>query len=193
MQLLTFWLLVLHTLVFCPQARGGYTHYFTWHQTPDEAAIKKCVAEMRLIILTRTNILAGANDADSPLVLEESRVDLNGIGDDAHEPFVFPGRPGFNFCKTAYKPYDEVVTACLIVARDHFPPSALAISSDGAWEDWDNGAKLYASVLKRPARDPMGAAFGSQIIPRTAGQLAACAVLILAFGVGWYIKKHRGY
>jgi hypothetical protein len=64
---------------------------------------------------------------------------------------------GFNFCKTAGKPYDEVVTACLLVARDHFPEDILSIDSDGSWSDgdWQEGTKLYTTVLGRPARNPM--------------------------------------
>ena len=63
--------------------------------------------------------------------------------------------PSFQFTKTAYKPYDEVVTACLIVARDHFPPALLTIHSDGEWAEWARGAALYEQVLGRPAHDPV--------------------------------------
>jgi len=144
--------------VSCIHAHAGYTHYFTWHQTPTEAALKQCVAEMNLLIEARKNILvspdAPGSVPASPKV-ETSHVDFNGVGENAHEPFVFPGENGFNFCKTAAKPYDEVVTACLLVARDHFPSPVLSISSDGSWDDWVEGAKLYASVFGRPAKNPM--------------------------------------
>ena len=67
---------------------------------------------------------------------------FNGKGDNAHEPFIFPGESGFNFCKTAYKPYDTVVVACLFVARDYFAPDQLEIASDGEAEEnaFDEGA-----------------------------------------------------
>jgi hypothetical protein len=146
-------------LLSCVQACAGYTHYFTWHEAPSDLALTQCVAEMSLLIDARKSILVGPDlpgaIAGSPKV-EAARVDINGIGDDAHEPFVFPGEVGFNFCKTQWKPYDEVVTACLIVARDHFPKSVLAISSDGSWADWAAGASLYSSVLHRGAKNPMG-------------------------------------
>jgi hypothetical protein len=82
---------------------------------------------------------------------------LNGIGDGANEPFVFPGELGFNFCKTEGKPYDAVVTACLLVAHDHFPTSVLSIDSDGSYSegDWEEGIKLYSSVLGRIPRNPI--------------------------------------
>lgn len=119
------------------------------------------MADMRLVIEARKKMLAGPQ---SPFPIPGqpeigvTNVDFNGIGDDGHEPFVFPGEPGFNFCKTAYKPYDEVVTACLLVARDHFPPKVLAISSDGEWADWGKGEKLYRSVFGRSPKYPFGEA-----------------------------------
>ena len=126
---------------------------------PGDAELKTCTDEMRRIAGARTNILAGP-DGSGPWIISSTNVDLNGIGDDSHEPFVFPGELGFNFCKTEAKPYDAVVTACLLVARDHFPESMLSIDSDGSWleGDWREGKSLYCSVLGRAARDPMSPA-----------------------------------
>jgi hypothetical protein len=181
----------------CLHAWAGYTHYFTWQQAPGEDALKQCVAEMSLVIEAHKSILVGPDEPGatpgSPK-LEATRVDINGIGDDAHEPFVFPGGTGFNFCKTEWKPYDEVVTACLIVARDHFPPSVLAIGSDGSWADWAAGARLYSSVLHRGAKNPMG---GDVLDPSggslpTTGPfsiaLTVAFVLLIAF-VFWLTRK----
>ncbi len=149
-------LLILATWAFWTSADAGYTHYWTWHQKPSDTELKACVDEIRRIVGVRTNILVGP-DGSSSVILDTAHVDLNDIGDDAHEPFVFPGELGFNFCKTEGKPYDAVVTACLLIARDHFPQSTLSISSDGSWTDgdWQEGTKLYASVLGRSARNPM--------------------------------------
>jgi hypothetical protein len=157
----------------CFQAVAGYTHYYTWKQTPNETALKACIADMNRLIEARKSILVSPDLPESragSLKLSPTNVDFNGIGDDAHEPFVFPyvfpDHTSFNFCKTQWKPYDEVVTACLIVARDHFSPSVLEISSDGSWDDWRSGAKLYASVLGRTARNPLtrhGFASGAQL------------------------------
>jgi hypothetical protein len=113
---------------------------------------------MDRIVEARKSMLVAPDEPDSAPgspILGSISVDLNGIGTNAGEPFVFPGGMGFNFCKTGRKPYDEVVTACLLVARDHFPPSMLSISSDGSWDDWMGGAKLYTAVLGKPARNPM--------------------------------------
>jgi hypothetical protein len=145
-------------------AAAGYTHYYTWKHSPDDASIKACVTDMNKLIEARKSILVSPDLPESTPgspKLNSTNVDFNGIGDRAMEPFVFPfvfpDHSSFNFCKTEGEPYDEVVTACLIVARDHFPAGVLEIKSDGAWEDWKNGAKLYSSVFGRPARNPITA------------------------------------
>jgi hypothetical protein len=144
---------------------------------------------MNRLIGARSGILVSPDEPDSKpgmLKLETSRVDFNGTGVDAHEPFVFPGGNGFNFCKTAAKPYDEVVTACLLVARDHFPPSVLEISSDGSWSDWAEGAKLYSAVFHRPARNPMGTSGVS-----SGWKILVGGALLIAAAILWLKRMYR--
>lgn len=175
-------LFVLATLLafvlLCPRtAHAGYTHYWMWHARPDAEALRACVADMDRIVEARRGILADWQDRTGTAAVflgtgtfgdagvPAPDIVFNGIGDDGHEAFGFPlapfmaDRPEFQFVKTAAKPYDEVVTACLIVARDHFRPEVLTIASDGTWRpDWAPGAALYEQVLGRPATDPLGGA-----------------------------------
>lgn len=183
-------------LVFwCLDTLAGYTHYYTWKQTPDEASIKACVADMNRLIEARKAILVSPDLPDSKpgsLKLSATNVDFNGVGDDAHEPFVFPyvfpDHASFNFCKTQWKPYDEVVTACLIVVRDHFPPSVLEIDSDGSWADWSRGAKLYASVFHRPARNPMTPhGFAPCSLSSFRLNTLISLIVLLAIGLGFFL------
>ena len=53
---------------------------------------------------------------------------------------------GFQFCKTAQLPYDQVVTACLIVLS-HRLGGLVKVSSDGRAEDWNAGLVLAKHVL----------------------------------------------
>lgn len=136
------------------EAHAGYTHYWTWKREPDRPRLERAVAEMNRIVAAKRGML-DVQDAGSP-----AEILFNGIGDDGHETFGFPlapfaGKPEFNFVKTAAKPYDAVVTACLIVARDHFTREELEIKSDGDWNDWGAGRDLYVSVLERRANDPL--------------------------------------
>jgi len=189
-------LLVVFAWLFCLRVQAGYTHYYTWHETPDPAALKSCIREMRQIIDARTNILAGP-DGTGAVVISDANLVLNGIGDDAHEPFVFPNKLGFNFCKTAVKPYDEVVTACLLVARDHFPSSVLSIDSDGSWSegDWRAGAELYASVLGRHPRNPMSPLW--LVVGWRLGLAAYATELVVVILVVWFLwkrwRRSRGF
>jgi hypothetical protein len=144
------------TFLCCGEVRAGYTHYFTWTKKPGAAQLNACVTDMARIVDAAQEQLAGPEGDGKPLI-EPANIEFNGRGSDAHEPFVFPGRAGFNFCKTEGKPYDATVTACLLAARNHFSPDELKIESDGQWDDgdWNEGAKLYRQVFGRAPANPM--------------------------------------
>ena len=78
-------------------------------------------------------------------------LDVNGVKDNSHETFSFrdhwSSNESFNFCKTARKPYDIVVVACLITMQ-YYMGDLLQVSSDGDVSDWNNGMKLAKKVLK---------------------------------------------
>ena len=76
-------------------------------------------------------------------------------GDCSHESFyidrIVEHRKGidddgddwiFDFCKTAYKPYDITATASLILLSSYFDPDILTINSDGEPDDWKDGKRL---------------------------------------------------
>lgn len=81
------------------------------------------------------------------IFITDNVVRFNGVGDDAHETFVFSKKSGFNFCKTQRKPYDAVVCACLLTAMDIFG-SDISFSSDG-----DNNDDKVKENLKSLIRD----------------------------------------
>jgi hypothetical protein len=140
-------------LVFPCEVHAGYTHYWTWKVAPDQPRLQRAIGEMNRLVEAKRSILdieRADEDAAAP-----DKIFFNGVGDGAHEPFVFPGKIGWQFVKTAMKPYDVVVTACLIVARDHFTRDELAISSDGTWDAWRGGRDLYIQVLERQPNDPL--------------------------------------
>ena len=77
-------------------------------------------------------------------------------GDCSHESFIIQRdsvkKPFdseteiFDCTKTAYKPYDVLVTACLIIAAHYFGDQ-FRVSSDGESNDWEDGRRLCQSVL----------------------------------------------
>ncbi|MFO0550681.1 MAG: rhomboid family intramembrane serine protease [Polyangiaceae bacterium] len=149
--------------LFMPSARAGYSHYWIWRVQPDKAELTATLAELRSLAEGQKNLVR--------FRLEPGSIELNGLGDEAYEDFVFPGEVGqpgqaregeeqligFNFCKTAGKPYDVVVVAALLIVRDHFPPEVLEILSDGGWPAWKEGAALYEAFTGRTAKPPFSA------------------------------------
>ena len=98
----------------------------------------------------------------------EGEFSLNGIDDMSHETFTWKAMPTqvewrknepeiFDFCKTAMKPYDAVVTAILIRAKEIYG-SCVSISSDGDWSEWKDGRDLYETVFGQVAECPFDGA-----------------------------------
>ncbi len=80
-------------------------------------------------------------------------------GDCSYESFDLPRvfEPGesqkpdehgrfFGFCKTAYRPYDLAVQACLVIAAHHLG-DAMEVSSDGSMNEWQDAIALCQEVL----------------------------------------------
>jgi len=129
----------------------GYTHYFQLHSEPTQTRWQTFTSGVNSIIKT--------SNVSLELEITDSRIALNGIGKDSHETFYIQrGDITWNFCKTAHKDYDEVVTAILILARYLFPDFSL--SSDGDWSEWETGRELFTRAMYlEPAE---GTVFGNQ-------------------------------
>jgi hypothetical protein len=52
----------------------------------------------------------------------------------------------FDFCKTAYKPYDLAVIICLIIAKHHLEEEII-VSSDGRIDSWKDGMLICQKIL----------------------------------------------
>jgi len=141
----------------------GYTHYWTqlrsftsdeWGEVTDD--IGK--------ILSYTENMAGVpladafGDAGTRPTFDSKRIAFNGVGDDSHETAEilrnrtkaqFSNTIGTDFCKTARKPYDIAVTACLCylasVTVSH------SVISDGTGADFLAGLDLARAALPRKA------------------------------------------
>lgn len=156
----------------------GYTHYWTqkrnftkaeWAQvSTDIAAILKDVQHAQGVPLCNWEGGAGTGPE-----IDGDRIAFNGLGEDGHEtmtirraryvPDYEGGRTGRKFCKTAQKPYDLAVTACLsylaTVTRRDDPATAEpidgteshSVSSDGDGADWIAGVEEARRALPRYA------------------------------------------
>src|SRR5262249_61809233 len=106
---------------------------------------------------------------------------------------VFPGEVGFNRTQTQWTPDDAVVTACLLVARDHFAPSILEIESDGQYDGryWAAGRALYARVLGRTPKN-LGGTGLLATLTRWTGPWSALLQPLLLAGLACFLFARRG-
>lgn len=149
----------------------GYTHYFERNNLNKGSAYMfgKLALDAKQIIQTAKEAgieICGPHGHGEP-EFTEGHFSFNGLemlGQD-HETFYWEALPVqpewqtqyfretgrdqnviFDFCKTAYKPYDAVVTAVLIRAKEIYG-SLVDIRSDGNWEDWQAGRDLYEATF----------------------------------------------
>ena len=126
----------------------GYTHY--WRKAGDSftteqwakltKATKRVIQAWELALDHR--VAVEYDEPTKPPHISGECIRFNGIGPDGHETFMLLKEPdAFEFCKTARKPYDDVVTAVLVLAN-HYAPQALSITSDGDPAEWSAGLAL---------------------------------------------------
>lgn len=124
----------------------GYTHYWTFEGPTTGKKMDKAIADCNKIANASPVPLGNGHGEDEP-VLRKGKCLFNGVGDDSHEGFGLEmGDTGFEFCKTAQKPYDVVVTACLIALQYHLG-AGVKLGSDGSNDEWQDGAALCHEVL----------------------------------------------
>jgi len=134
----------------------GYTHYWTFTSNRGktaqmekkyQVAIKKCAKVIRAYS-TEFGGLSGYTAHDK--TGRYGGLKVNGSREYAHEDFAMrehlSENESFGFCKTAQKPYDTVVVACLIILK-HCLGDSIEVSSDGNASEWANGLTLAKQVL----------------------------------------------
>lgn len=135
----------------------GYTHYWDFKPAPRgqakavEQKYIKALLDCQRIVLAYSKVNGGLSGFSAHTKLGEyGGLKLNGSGPDAHEDFVlrehYKQNEGGGFCKTAGKPYDTVVVACLIVLK-HRLGAQFEAHSDGEHADWAAGLQLAKSIL----------------------------------------------
>jgi hypothetical protein len=157
----------------------GYTHYWTQKRNFTIARWQEIITDLKVILdhaqhIEGTVLADGSGEGGTSPEFTDDHISFNGLGDDSHEGFYIQRRRtleswqtkdqlGWAFCKTARKPYDRVVTACLAylstVTRREEPKShepiigteAFSVSSDGGSEDFLAGVDLARIALPRCA------------------------------------------
>lgn len=150
----------------------GYTHYWAF-KTPErkkgeaeriDKLYKKALLECQRICKAYNKTATGLDrlsgfSAHTKLG-QYGGLEVNGKRENRHESFSMREHyrqvleEPFAFCKTARKPYDVAVTACLSVLKYRLG-ELISVSSDGNAEDWHAGVQLARSVLKRNVANPI--------------------------------------
>lgn len=136
----------------------GYTHYFSRTRAFTSGEWLDITTHARTFISMARVYgvdVAGPVGSGRP-VITDNEIALNGRGEDGFETFALSREPGgWEFCKTARRDYDDVVTAILLYASRR-APDAIAIDSDGDMDgdDWRPARELVdrAGLGETPAR-----------------------------------------
>lgn len=136
----------------------GHTHYWSFRKLKGkvrqstkayESAIIDCQRVIRAYSIANGGLSGYAAHTEPG---SYAGVKVNGSRELAHEDFIlretFAQAIGSDFCKTARKPYDTVVVACLCILADRLGDS-FEVSSDGDSPDWVKGLELARRVLKQ--------------------------------------------
>ncbi len=134
----------------------GYTHRWSFSsnrgktaqmETKYQTAIAKCAKVVRAYS-AEFGGLSGYTAHDKSG--RYGGLKVNGSREYSHEDFCMREHLSENessgFCKTAQKPYDTVVVACLIILA-HYLGDSISVSSDGSVSDWADGLTLVQKVL----------------------------------------------
>lgn len=115
----------------------GYTHYWKIRKSFTDAAWTSFTNDTKsLFASTKIPLADGFGDTGTVPEIDDKGVTFNGLEDDGHETCqITKSATDFEFCKTARKPYDEVVVAVLKLARKYNP--SIELSSDGGSEVFD--------------------------------------------------------
>jgi hypothetical protein len=138
----------------------GYTHYHYQKPVLNQKKFDRFSEAVNKLLESdeAKQLLALESDNEfAPASVTNQEVRFNGKGEDGHETFLFKRetkvadyqedkKMAFSFCKTARKPYDKYVVACLIVAKIIFGKD-VKISSDGEIENWQEGKGLVEKVM----------------------------------------------
>lgn len=125
----------------------GYTHYCYKPMELPVTQWEMFIGDFNKVLPNFKHLLDV--NTDQKLVVNDTEIFFNGIGENSHETFHFPRvedeDDAFSFCKTARKPYDIAVCSALIIAVKRF--SNVKVSSDGDINDWKDAMNLCQTHL----------------------------------------------
>lgn len=147
----------------------GYAHYWTFNTNVGKAsdlemkyrlAIRECQRVVRAIAEDNRELYGSSclhGYTPHTKVGQYGGLFFNGKGSDACEPFSMREHLKENdtsgFCKTGQGHYDFAVVACLAILKYRLG-DAIAVSSDGTFDDWVLPVQYVAKKLRRKIEVP---------------------------------------
>jgi len=139
----------------------GYTHYWSRPKTFTVKSFTAAAADCERVVKSLKCQVQRESDDTTPAVFSRDSVRFNGVGDAGHETFAIPrvftriyegqksDKDGWSdFCKTAAKPYDLAVCACLVVFKHHYEEKFIVASDgDDGHESWPEARAACHAVL----------------------------------------------
>ena len=135
----------------------GYTHYWDHKHKFVPPAWETIMRDVATILnhvekVDGVPLRDGCSIPDTQPEINENHIAFNGAGNDAHETFRLNRKAsGFNFCKTARKPYDLAATAVLAYVQSVYPDH-ISCSSNGEADDWRGGVTTARLALAHHAK-----------------------------------------
>lgn len=129
----------------------GYTHYWTSNGSHDplpQSALD--TIEGVLQPAYQAGIIQREYDDSRPPLITATEIRFNGVGDLGHETFCFDSRDALpsDACKTARKPYDELVMKVLLILAYYRP--GFELNSDGFFaQEWLEAIEWFNEVIDR--------------------------------------------
>ena len=134
----------------------GFSHYWKTEKSFSRKQWTELSALAKKIFAATMIPIQFESDISDPPIIDNDGIRFNGVDDDGHETFLLDRRiRSFDFCKTARKPYDDVVIAVLIAASRVGNPG-FSWSSDG---DDEPGIFYAGKVLLEKAYGAMLSTF----------------------------------
>jgi hypothetical protein len=129
----------------------GYTHYWTSNGSHDPLppSALDTIKEV-LQPAYQAGIIQREFDDSRPPLITATEIRFNGVGEQGHETFCFDSRDDslHGFCKTAQKPYDELVMKVLLILAYYRP--GLTLNSDGFFaQEWLEAIEWFNEVVDR--------------------------------------------
>ena len=134
----------------------GYTVYYSQKRPFTNLEWQRITDNVRDMFNRLKQVKGGRGDG-RPLI-DNTDIIFNGdrSKEEDHETFqLMKAGDGFQFCKTARKPYDRYVKAVLVLAN-FWAPGALEVTCDGDSEPdcWTEGVRIATIYTKNTGRTP---------------------------------------